>query len=168
MSAMCGAEGVVHVNVGRLCEFFGEPRIVRLFFFVVADILQQQRVAWLQHADGLLDFLPDAIVHERHRTAQQIGQFGRYRAQGHRWLASAFGPAKVSSQDELPFLLDQQPERRQGFDDARRVGDDHPAIFFLQRHVVIHPHQDAFAAHVQIFERHLWHKSKSAEQGRKG
>ena len=38
-------------------------------------------------------------------------------------------------------LFDQQAQRRQGLLDARVVGDDHLAVLFLERHVVIHAHE---------------------------
>ena len=70
----------------------------------------------------------------------------------HGRLALALGPAQVRGQNQFAALFNQQPQRRQRLDDARGIGDDHLAVFFLQRHVVIHAHKHAFAADIQISE----------------
>ena len=108
MRAMGRAERVVHINVGDLRQLLGKRRVVLLLLVVIADVLQQQHVAGLHRGHGLLDLLADAIVHERHRFAEQVGQFGRDRVQRHGRVALAFGPAQVRGQDQLAALFDQQ------------------------------------------------------------
>jgi hypothetical protein len=50
-----------------------------------------------------------------------------------------------------------RPERGQSFDDAGVVGDHHLPVLLLQRHVIIHAHEYALAAHIQISNRQLRH-----------
>jgi hypothetical protein len=158
MGAMGGAKGVVHIDVSDPGEFFGEHRVIGLFLVVIADILQQHDVARFHHADGLLDLFANAIVHEGHGATEEVGEFGGDRAQGHRGLALALGPAKVSGEDDLAALLDEQPQGGQGFNNSSRVGDDHLAILLFERHVVIHPGKDAFALNLQVSDSQFCHK----------
>ena len=68
------------------------------------------------------------------------------------------------AEDDARGFFNQQLECRQGLVDAGDIGDDHLALFFLERHVVIHAHQHALAPNFQIVDRQLRHKNK---QGRK-
>ena len=85
-------------------------------------------------------------------------QFVGHWAQGHRGLALALWPAEMRGQNQPAALFDQQLQGGQGFNDARRIGDDHFAIFFFQRHVVIHAHKNAFAFDVQVANSEFSHK----------
>ncbi len=140
------AESIVHVKVSDLREFFRKCRIVRLFLFVITDILQQHDLARQHGADDSLHFFADAIIDKIHVMTEQVGQFGRDWAQRHRRLSLALRAAEVRRQNDFCALFDQQLEGRQGFDDASRIGDDHLAIFFFQGHVEIHADEDAFAS----------------------
>ena len=70
----------------------------------------------------------------------------------------------MSGQEDARAFFNQQFECGQGFPDAGDIVDDHPAVFFLQGHVVIHTRQHAFAAHFEVFDRQLRHKE--IQQGR--
>jgi hypothetical protein len=140
-----------------------ERGIVGLLLVVIANVLQQQNISVLQGRDGVFHLLANAIIHKRHRAMQHFRELSRDRPKRHRRFALAYGPAQVRRQDNPGSLVNQQIERGQGFLDASRVVDDHLAILFFHRHVVIHAHQDAFAADIQIFDRQLRHKFKGAE-----
>ena len=87
-------------------------------------------------------------------------------AQRHRRFALAFGPAQVRGEDQLgrPCSISSS-QRRQGFLDARVIGDDHLAVLLFERDVVIHAHEHAFAVHVQVSNREFCHKSILCEVG---
>ena len=165
MSTMGRAKRVVYIDVSDLGQIFGEGRIIGLFLVVIAYILQQQHIAGLHHGNHLLDLGADAIVGERHREAEESLQLGCHRAEGHGGFALAFGPAQVGCQDQLGTLTNQQPQRRQRLHDAGGVGDDHLAILFLQRYIVIHAHKHSLALHVQISNRQFCHNISSSELG---
>ena len=85
VSAMRGAEGVVHIDVAEFGELLGEGGIVLFFFLMEAEIFQQQNFAGRgQHG---LDRGPDAIGREFDGAAEQFLQFA---ATGF-MLISAFG-----------------------------------------------------------------------------
>ena len=159
------AERVVDIDVRHLRQLLGKRRIVRFLFGVIADIFQQQKVAGSQGVRRFFDLFTDAIVHERDRPLDQVGQPGGHWPQRHRRFALAVRPAEMTGENDARALFNQQFEGWQRLLDARVIVDDHPAILLLHRHVVIHAHQDAFAAHVQIFDGQLRHK-KSNRRGR--
>ena len=80
---MSSAESVVHVNISNLRELFRERSIVGFFLVVIADVLEQENIAFLEGTDGLFHLFADAIVHESHRAMDHIRQLGRDGAQGH-------------------------------------------------------------------------------------
>ena len=161
MSAMRRAERVVHINISNFREFFGEGGIIFFLFVVVTDIFEQQHVAGFHDADGFFNFFADAIVHEGDVTAEQVGEFHGDGTERHRRLALALGPTEVRGEDELAALFDEKLERGQGLDDAGGIVDDHLAVFFFHRHVVIHADKDAFAPDIQIANCQFCHKSKA-------
>ena len=151
------AEGVVHIDIRNLRQLFGKRRVVGFLFVVITDVFQQHHVAVLHRGHGLLDFFADAIVHKRHGLAEQFGQFHGDGRERHGGFALALGPAEVRGQNQFAAFFNQQFQGRQRFDDARGVGDDHLAVFFFQRHVVIHAHKNAFAADIQISNSQFCH-----------
>src|SRR5260221_661010 len=44
------------------------------------------------------------------------------------------------------------------------IVDDHLAVLFLHGYVVIHAHENAFAADIQVFDRQFSHKSDRGEK----
>ena len=79
------AERVVHVEVGERRERLRERRVVLLFLGVEPQVLEQHDAAargvdLLHRASRLV---ADAVVGERHRRAEQLGQAIRDRPQAH-------------------------------------------------------------------------------------
>ena len=103
------AKRVINVNVPVLRQLLRKRRIVHFFLFVETHVFQQQHIAGLHHADGLLHLFAQAIVHERHQAAQQVRQFGRHRAQRHGRLALALGSAQMGGQNQFAALLNHMP-----------------------------------------------------------
>jgi hypothetical protein len=101
-----------------------------------AQIIQQQHLARLQRAHGVLCQRADAVLGEGDRLAQRLGQRLDERLQRHFRHALAVGPAEVAEHDHLGALGGKLGERRRGALDAGRVG--HLAI--LHRHVVVGTH----------------------------
>ncbi len=75
---MGGAECIVHIKLSRLGQLLRKNRIVGLFFIIIANILQEENVAGLQHAGGLPDLLANAIVNESDRAAEHISKLVSY------------------------------------------------------------------------------------------
>ena len=67
--AVRGRERVVDPDVAELGQFRDEGRIVLLFLFVEAGVLQAEDVAVLHRRDGLGRGLADAVVGEGDRLA---------------------------------------------------------------------------------------------------
>ena len=153
------AEGVVHVNIRHLGELLGEYRIIGFFLVVITDILEQQHAAGRKFIGKLLDFFADAIVRKVHFATEQFSKASSHGAQRHGGFALALRTTHVGREDQARALFDEQTERREGFLDARFVGDDHLAILFVERHIVIHAHENAFAMNIEVADRELCHKS---------
>ena len=67
MGAVRCAEGVVHINVRKFRERFREFRIVRFFFGLETQILEQRHVAILHVRDDLLRHISNRVVTENDR-----------------------------------------------------------------------------------------------------
>ena len=157
---MGGAEGVVHVHIGHFGQFLGEHGIVGFLFVVVTNIFQQDDVAIFHGRHGLLHLGADAIIDKGDGLAEQFGEFFGNRLQRHGGFAFPLRPAHVRGQDKLATFLDEQLQRGQGLHDPGGIGDDHLAVFFLERHVVIHAHEHAFAFDIKIANSKFCHKLK--------
>ena len=81
VSAMGGAEGVVHVKIAQFGQRFGKFRIVRFFFRLEAQILQQGDIAVSHVGDDFLGNVADGVVAERDRMIDQRVQIIRHRPQ---------------------------------------------------------------------------------------
>ena len=90
-----------------------------------------------------------------------VGQFGGHWPKGQRRLAPAIRPAEMRGENDARALFNEQFEGGQRLLDARDIVDDHLAVLLLHRHVEIHAHQHAFAAHIQIVDGQLGHKNKT-------
>ena len=71
---MGGAEGVVHVEVGRSASDSRERRVVGLLRGVEAQVLEQQQVAGSQLVDGHLDARAQRVAGHPHRPAEGLAQ----------------------------------------------------------------------------------------------
>src|SRR5713101_4209757 len=81
MSAMCRAESIVDIDVAERGESPGEVRVVFLFFFVKAQVFQQQYLPRLQRFRLCLDFWSGTISARLYMLAQQFTQTFPHRRQ---------------------------------------------------------------------------------------
>jgi hypothetical protein len=75
------------------------------------------------------------------------------------------GRPRVGGENDFGALFNQKLQGGKRLDDAGVIGDDHLAITFLQRHIVIHAHEHAFAANVQISNSKFCHKLELNKRG---
>ena len=158
---MRGAEGVVDVVVGELGQFPGELLVVGLFLGVEAQVLQQQRLAFLQLARHLFGLDADAIGAEADVFAasqlvvEQHAQALRHGTQAHLGIGLALGTAEMRGQNEPRAVAQGVLDGGQGLADARVVGD---AADFVERNVEVHAHEDTMIAERQIADGELAHR----------
>ena len=61
MRTVCGAEGIVDVEVAQLCQLLGEAVIIFFFARVKADVFQEAHIARLHPCDDLFWHRPYCI-----------------------------------------------------------------------------------------------------------
>jgi len=137
------AERVVDVKIDMLGELFGELRIVLFLLGVEPEVFQQQNIARLQDGFGLLDFVADAIIHERDGPGQNLRQTFGAGTEALFRIAFAFGSAEMGTEDDAGAVLPQVFDRRDGGLDPFIVGN---GAFVVERHVVIDPDQHRLSA----------------------
>ena len=158
---MCGAERIVHVDVAQLRELFREPRVVGLFFRVVAKVLQQQNLAWLrQHG---FHCRSDAIGRQFHGFAQKLFELRGHRLHAHFRIRLAFGAAQMRRENHARAVLQSVLDGRYRGANALVAGDLLPAIG--ERNIEIHPNEDAFPVQIKIFDRQFGHLRSSLTSG---
>ena len=155
-----GAEGVIHVHVGKLGKRFRKRRIVLLFLGVKAQVFKQRDFgSGVGLGHGLLRWLTDGVGREDHRPLQQLAQVigDQLQTELRRWLA--LGSPKMRRQDDRCAVIERVLDRRQRCGDARIVGDR--AV--LHGYVEVNADEDTLPAKIKIldgefFHRHRWHR----------
>ena len=71
---MGGAEGIVHVHVGKRGQLGGEGGVVGRLLGMEAQVLEQQQPAGGKRAGGGRDVGTDTVVNLLDRPVQQLGQ----------------------------------------------------------------------------------------------
>ena len=145
--AVRGRERVVDPDVAELCQFGDERRIVLLFLFMEAGILQAQDVAVLHRSHGLGRGLADAVLGEGDRLLDDLPQRRRDGLQRILGVA-ALRPAEMGEQDDLAALVGNFGDGRCDALEPRRVGD----AAVLHGHVEVDAQQHALALHVDVIE----------------
>src|SRR5437763_87462 len=74
VGAVCGGKSIVDKNVAERGHVLSKSAIVVLFAGMKTRIFQKQNVAVLEFGYGVLRRLADAVVRERHRTAERLRQ----------------------------------------------------------------------------------------------
>ena len=149
MRAMRGAERVVDEDVAEFGDLLREGRIVLFLAGMEARVLEQEDIAVLQLGDGRLRNVAHAIVRERDRASDGLGQRFGHGRQRHRGHDLALRPVEVGKHDHARALLRQFANGGRLAVDAQRVGD--PAV--LHRHVQIGADEHALPLHVQVIKR---------------
>ena len=104
MRAVRGRERVVDPDVAELGEFGNEGRIVLLFLFMEAGVLQAEDIAVLHRGHGLGRGLADAVLGEGDRLLDDLRQ--RFGDGLQRILGIAsLRPAEMRKQDDLAALV---------------------------------------------------------------
>ena len=157
------AESVIDVIIRQAGEFFGESRIVGLFFRMEAEIFQQQRLSWLQLGRHLFGFDAHALRTEAHVLVetelliQQHAQPLGHRFEAHFRIRFALGTPQMRGQNDFSFAPQRIFDGRQSFDNTSVIG--YTAIF-REGHIEIHPDKYTLVFEVQIFDRKFCHVFK--------
>ena len=157
MRAMRRTEGVVHINVAEFGQRFGKLRIVRFFPRLKAKIFEQGHVAFAHVPDDFLRDRADRVVTENHRMIDQHVQMIGHGPKRIFLDRLSFRPAEVRHQNRLRAVLAKVINRRQTFTDPRVIGDDDPTVLFFDRHIEVHAHERALAAHLEIAKGEFLH-----------
>ena len=148
MSAVRRGKGVVDEEVAELRQLRDKNRIVALLAGMEAGVFQAQDVARFHGVDRRRGAFADAILHERHRALENVGE----RRHDELERLGRIGPLRtpeMGEQDHLAALVRDLPDGRSDALDASRVGD----LAVLGRHVEIDAHEHALAPDVGLIER---------------
>ena len=144
---MRGRERVVDPDVAELCQFGHERRIVLLFLFMEAGVLQAENVAVLHRGHGLGCGLADAILGEGDRLLDDLPE--RRRDGFERVLVVAsLRPSEMGEQDDLAALVRNFGDGRRDALEPGRVGN----AAVLHGHVEVDAQQHALALYVDVIE----------------
>jgi len=145
MRAVCGTEGVVHVDIGEFGQRLRKRGIVLFLFRVEPQVLEQDEVRAAAHVrgrHGRARRIADAIVRKRHGPLEQRLEPRRHGLEAELRRRLALGAPQVRRQDHRGALVQRVLNRRQGRRDAGVVGDR--AV--LDRHVEVDANEHALAA----------------------
>ena len=149
------SEPVADEEVGEGGQLFGESEPLRVVLAGLGclepQVLQQRHVAVLQGGHGPAGRLPDHVVGEGDRPAQQLGQPLGNRAQRQLRPALALGTAQVGHHDHPGAAVGEGADRADTGPDAAVVGDDAGAVRAVgQRHVQVRADQHPAPGDVQV------------------
>src|SRR4051794_39914833 len=103
---MSGAEGVVHVDVGKARELPRKLGVVVFLARLESKVLEQKDSSRLQPGDGCFDLGTDHLRHSLDRLFQQFTQAVGHRAKSKR-LRRALRPAQVTRKNESSPVVDE-------------------------------------------------------------
>ena len=115
VSAVRGAEGVVHVDFAQGRKLGCERRIVALLAGVEPEVLAQADGAVAKSGRGLPGGRPDAVRREGDSTVEYLCQRFGHRAQAELGVDPAAGPAAVGEQHHPGAGIAEGADRRRGF-----------------------------------------------------
>ena len=130
VGAVGAAEGVVDVDVAERGEFFGEGRIVGLFFGVEAEVLEQEGLAGFEVGGHLAGDDADAVGREGYvlivaeDVVEQAAKMSDEGTEAHGLDGLALGPAEVRAEDDLGLVAESVLDGGERLADAGVVGDD--------------------------------------------
>src|SRR2546430_8674380 len=150
-------ERIVYIKIAKFRERLSEHRIVRFFLRLEADVLEQSDIAVFHMLDDLFWHFPNRVLTEYDRLMDQGVQIIADRTKRIFLNALSFWATKMRHQNRFRTVLAQVVNGRQALADARVVGDANLSAAHFGRHVEVHPHKDAFPAHIQIAQRELRH-----------
>jgi len=160
VGTMGGAEGIVDIEIGELGELPGKILVVLFFLGVKTEVLEQQRLAFLEFERHFFGFGPNALGAEANVFAARqffIEQHPQTLGDGPEaqlWIGLAFGTAQVRREDETRAVAQSILDGGQGFADARVVHD----ASVVERDVEVDPHEDAVIVERQIANRKFCHE----------
>ena len=146
---MGGAEGIVYVIIGQLSQRTGEGLVVGFFFWMEAQVLEQQSLSALKPRRKLFRFNPDAVRREADVTAtlqyiiEQHPQTLRYRLEAHPGIWLSLGTSEMRCQNQLRAIANCVFQCGKSFPDTRVVG--HPP-FFGKRDVEVDAYKESFVS----------------------
>src|SRR5208282_4974903 len=160
---MGGAEGIIDVELGELCELLGKILVILFFFGVEAEVLKQQGLAFLELERHLFGLGPDALGAEADVFAARqflVEHHAETLGDGFEtqlWIRLAFGTAQVRREDEARAVTQSVLDGGQGFADAGVVHD----AAVVERDVEVDAHEDATIVERKIANRKFGHGKHS-------
>ena len=161
VGAVGAAERIVHKNLRERGKLLRQFHVVLFLAGVEPHVFQQQHPAIRQGFRFGFGFRAHAGFGKLHRHAEQRAQRRGDGTQTLFRIDLTLRTAEVAAQNDFGALSDQILQCRQGFLDAGGIGDDHGALFLLQRHIEVHAHEAAFAGRIDITDAFFGHKSGS-------
>jgi len=74
MSSVSRSKGIIHIDLGKGCQLPGKFWIVLFFFWMKANVLEQDDFARMHLEGAGSDFLTDAVRQKWHVLSKQFGQ----------------------------------------------------------------------------------------------
>ena len=148
MSAVNGAEGVGHVEVGHVGQSLGKGGVILLLAGLETEIFQKHDLAGLQGGGLGPGVLAHHIGGEDDLAAQQLAEALGHGGQSQGGLALPLGLAQMGAGDHGRAVVQQVVQGGQGRHDAVIIGDG-PGLLVL-RDVEVAAAKDPLALHVHI------------------
>ena len=167
MSAVRGAEGVVHVHVAEACQRVHQRGVVPGLAPLEAAVLQHQHLPVAELLREPLDLRPDNGGRLAHLDAEQLTQAGRHG----RHRVPRIGPVRpvqVRDEHEPRPSLAQVLDRRQRGPDATVVRHPAAVALTLERDVEVHPHERPPPAGIDVPDGLLREGARHAAQASAG
>ena len=146
VSAVGGAEGVVHVERREGAEDSSEDAVVRLLLGVEAQVFEQGHVTGTEGLGDLHGGHADAVFGEGDGLAEQLGETLADGREAELGVALALRAAEVGADEDGGAARDEVLDRRQGLANAGVVGNG--AI--LEGHVEVGAQEDALSADIDV------------------
>src|SRR5688500_9266890 len=151
MRPMCGAERVVHVQIGQRRELLRKLGIVLFFFWMKSQILEKHHTAGRCSCNGRLCSSADAILSEHNGTPKQLRQVRHDGLQTVFRIDLALWTPEMRRENCGRALLQHVPNRRQGCTDTRVVR--HGAVF--KRNVEVDANEYSPAGKINVTDGQL-------------
>jgi len=71
MGPVCGAKGIIDINIAKLSQFGCKIRIILCFFLVISQVLQQKDISLVEGLNGIFNGFSDAVINKFHFPTQQ-------------------------------------------------------------------------------------------------
>ena len=154
MSAMGGAEGIIHKNIAEFSQFFREGLVAFFLLFVEPEILQEKDLAGLEGRSFFDGFLADTVISKIHMDAEELLQMGKQVFEGIFVGGAIFWSAEMAHQDDAAAVFEDLFNGWDGGSDTGVIGD---LELVVERDIEIDPDKGFFICKAVVAE--LAHKN---------